>query len=231
MDSQKSNFQNPQFMLILSANCNAECSYCFGPHKGKITSKHVINNSKKFIEKISAESNQEKINITFHGGEPLIAPISLWTFTLEKLISAFRNKQLSLSVQSNLWNLNDNFCRLFKKYNISIGTSLDGPKEVNDKQRGKGYFEKTFKGIDLASKHGLDVGCISTFTPVNLYKWKDIMDFFKSEKISFSVHPSIRPLNCTNNDDLFLNSVQYGFLLSSMLKEYLKAENTLRLIL
>ena len=51
-----------------------------------------------------------------------------------------------------------------KKHPLSIGTSLDGPESVNDAQRGQGYFQHTLAGIERARAHGLDVGCICTFT-------------------------------------------------------------------
>ena len=190
-----SHFNNPHYMIILSTACMAECKYCFGPHIGKIAEIQSVEKIIEFLDKVVKETNQQKVNITFHGGEPLMAPIELWEHALINLTKRFKDKNLRLSLQSNLWNLTNDFCKLFIKYNVAIGTSLDGTKEINDRQRGKGYFDKTYEGIKLAGKYGIDVGCISTFTPESVKNWKEVMNFFIKEKISFSTHPSLMPLN------------------------------------
>lgn len=209
-------------MVVLSAACMAECSYCFGPHRGKVTDIQTVDKTLEFIYYVVSETNPEKVRITFHGGEPLIAPIALWEHFLKYITSRLKDKVLILSIQSNLWNLNKDFCRLFRKYNVSIGTSLDGPKALNDLQRGKGYFDKTWKGIKLAEKFGLEAGCISTFTPESITRWKDLMDFFMKKKKSFSIHPSLKPLYYKGNGELFINTDQYSTLLTEMMDAYIE---------
>ena len=51
--------------------------------------------------------------------------------------------------------MDDEYAEIFKQYNIPIGSSLDGPKSMNDKQRGIGYYEKTLEGYEIAKKHGV----------------------------------------------------------------------------
>lgn len=215
-------FHHPHFMVVLSAACMAECKYCFGPHKGKVTDIQTVDKTIAFINYVVKKTNLEKVRITFHGGEPLIAPIAIWEHFLKNITSQLEDKVLKLSIQSNLWNLNEDFCRLFRKYNVSIGTSLDGPKEINDRQRGKGYFDKTYKGIKLAEKYGLEAGCISTFTPESINRWKEVMDFFMKERISFSIHPSLKPLYYEGNGNLFINTEQYETLLIEMMDAYIQ---------
>ncbi len=50
-------------------------------------------------------------------------------------------------MQSNLWLMTPEIAKILAKYNIPIGSSLDGPKELNDSQRGKGYFDRTMRGL------------------------------------------------------------------------------------
>ncbi len=69
-----------------------------------------------------------------------------------------------------------------------MGTSLDGPEYINDSQRGKGSYRQTMDGILMLQKYGFDVGCIATFTPSSLNLWREVMDFFISERLDFSVH-------------------------------------------
>jgi uncharacterized protein len=222
-------FKNAHIMLVVSASCMAECKYCFGPHKGKVASIDTINNSISYLNQVFSETGQFHANITFHGGEPLFAPYSLWEYMFEQLKTRLIKLKLELCVQSNLWNLNDDFCRLFRKHKVAIGTSLDGPEVINDRQRGSGYFEKTFNGIKLATDYGFDPACITTFTPLGIERWKEVFDFFINEKISFSIHPSLKPLNYKGNDNLFINTDQYSRLVNEMLPVYIKNRKLLRI--
>jgi sulfatase maturation enzyme AslB (radical SAM superfamily) len=50
--------------------CPAECSYCFGPHRGPIMSPETMDAALDFMGRIVGETGQGVVNVTFHGGEP-----------------------------------------------------------------------------------------------------------------------------------------------------------------
>lgn len=210
----------PQFMIILSHSCQASCNYCFGPNKGPIMNldvlKHVLNNIKKICE----EKNILYPTIIFHGGEPLLAGHKLFQKVLEGINKIFSKKNVDLSLQSNLWLLDDKFCRLFLDHKIKLGTSLDGPEKITNIQRGKNYYKRCINGIYLARSYGLPIGCITTITPQNIDKIEEIIDFFCMERINLSIHASVRSIN--NNTSFFLNDNQYNYMLKKALKVYLK---------
>ena len=176
---------------------------------------------------IAATANKLKlanVNITFHGGEPLLAPKSLWAFMLEDLSKQIPTEYIRWSIQSNLWNLDDWFCKIFEKHKVSIGTSLDGPEVICDKNRGYGYFKKTMNGIQIAKKYGLDVGVISTLTSQSSNKWKEIIKFFSNQNIRLNLHPAIPPLG-EKPTKHSLSPFRYTKVLKAMLPYYLKLRN------
>jgi hypothetical protein len=118
-----------------------------------------------FMVKIADETSQRKFKITFHGGEPLQAGHDLWRQALLGLDRRLGRGRYEVAMQSNLWLLDDQFCQLFAEHKVEIGTSLDGPEEITDHQRGPGYFAKTLQGVRMANCYGMNVGCIATFTP------------------------------------------------------------------
>jgi len=61
-------------MLVPSLACPAECSYCFGPHRGPVMSAETMEATLDFLARIVAETGQRKVKVTFHGGEPLTHP-------------------------------------------------------------------------------------------------------------------------------------------------------------
>ena len=67
------------------------------------------------------------ICVSFHGGEPLLAGLEWYQYALHRLQACFAGR-LEMHLQSNLWLLDDPFCELFKNFDVSIGSSLDGPE-------------------------------------------------------------------------------------------------------
>lgn len=185
---------SPSFMIVPSMACQASCTYCFGPHKGISMSETIAEKTLNFITGIAEETKMETVSVIFHGGEPLLAPFSEWEKILQGLTERLPRKKIRWNVQSNLWALDDNFCELFRKFNVTVGTSIDGPKEICDLTRGKGYWERTMNGIALARRYGIDVGAIATFTPDTAMQYKEVVDFFMSNNLNLNVHPAITPL-------------------------------------
>ena len=141
------------------------------------------------------------VRVVFHGGEPLLAGSKWFEHVLSELFLRFGNR-LRTSVQSNLWLLDDHFCELFRRYGVQIGTSLDGPQEINDAQRGKGYFDKTMKGIFLSRRHGMEPGVVCTFTPSSASRMEEVLSFFSELGLSLNVHTVFDPRGndgCRNN--------------------------------
>ena len=181
----------PQFMLVPSLACPANCAYCFSSRDGPSMGPEVVDEALEFVSRVSKETHQEKIRATLHGGEPLVAGHGILRRILEGLRARFGHGGYEVAIQSNLWLLDDEFCELFAEHNVEIGTSLDGPEHITDAQRGEGYFERTMRGIKLAREHGLHVGCIATFTPASAVRWREVAEFFLAQRLSFSLQPCV----------------------------------------
>jgi len=149
----------------------------------------------------------ECIEITFHGGEPLLAGKEWYRHNLPILYERFDGR-LKLGIQSNLWLLDDDFCALFREYNISVGTSLDGPEPINDSQRGKDYFNRTMVGVETARRNGLNPGVICTFTRLSAPRYQEVFEFFAKQGLSFSVHEAVCALGNGGNNGLTLAPVE-----------------------
>ena len=179
----------------------------------------IVDKTLDFMVRIVDESKPHEIKVTFHGGEPLMAGHTIWHRILDGVASRFGSLKPRLAIQSNLWFLDDAFCRLFRKHKVEIGTSLDGPEEITDHQRGPGYFARTMQSIRQAKSFGMTVGCIATFTPASLHRWREVFDFFLGERISFSVHPAVPSLGDLSSA-FALSPAQYASLLIQMLDYY-----------
>jgi uncharacterized protein len=226
-----------KMMLVPSASCPARCRYCFGPRgKGAVMDESILDATLGWIDDL--KSTVDKLDIIFHGGEPLTAGIDFYRQSLPRLRQTIKAKSPRLNMQSNLWLLTDEFCQMFAEYSVSLGTSLDGPEEITDNQRGRGYFRRTMAGIELARRYGLRVGCICTFTRQSVSHADEIIDFFIHEGLDFSIHAAVPPLvdsgfdqesgvsfnqatRETATDRWSLSPEAYGTLLVHLLDSYL----------
>jgi uncharacterized protein len=168
------------------------------------------------------------LEITFHGGEPLVPGARWYREALPLLRDGLAPRKVRFAAQSNLWLLTDELCDLFREYGVSLGTSLDGPEAVNDVQRGAGYFAKTMAGIERARAHGIDVGVICTFTAQSVPHAQEIFDFFVREGLNFSVHAALPSLRCPEADPRLeadawsITPEAHGELLVGLLDRYLE---------
>jgi len=179
-------------MIIPSYSCPASCAYCFAPQKNApVMSEEILLKTLEGVKAIISEEKKRSINIIFHGGEPLAAGEDFFRKALPLISDYFHPLQVRISLQTNLWLLTEELCRLFLEYGVSLGTSLDGPEEINDRQRGQGYFEKTMKGIELARSSGLNVGAICTFTGDSVRYGDEIFNFFLSQGLDFTIHEAV----------------------------------------
>jgi uncharacterized protein len=76
-------------MLVPSLGCPASCSYCFGPHGGYLDDEPGHRGgSGRLAGKLAVESGQTgTLEITFHGGEPLLPGAAFYRMALPLLAS------------------------------------------------------------------------------------------------------------------------------------------------
>ena len=215
-------------MLVPTYSCPAKCSYCFS-HPGNVSlmKEETLKETLHWFKSLVDIKKQEKIYIIFHGGEPLVGGADYFSMALPIIKKELSFLKPRISLQSNLWLLNKELCELFLEYNVSLGTSLDGPEEINDRQRGEGYFKKTMKGIDLARSRGLNVGAICTFTKYSAPYYSEIFDFFLSKELDFTVHESVPVLY--GGSKYALSPENYGDLLANLLDLYLENMDKVRI--
>ncbi|MEI7826538.1 MAG: radical SAM protein [Euryarchaeota archaeon] len=208
-------------MLVPSLACPAHCNYCFGPNEGGPVMSIDI------VEAVSRwqSPHHDPLEVTFHGGEPLVAGTDFYRNALPLLQDTLAHRRVRFSVQSNLWLLTDELCAVFKNHNVSIGTSLYGPEHITDAQRGRGYYKRTMKGIERARSHGIEVGCICTFTPSSLPDLGEIFDFFMSESLHFTIHACMPSLHHPEAGGWALSAGEHGQLLADSLAIYLENLN------
>ena len=167
----------------------------------------------------------EGLEVSFHGGEPLMAGTAFFEEALPLLEEGLSHRNVKLSIQSNLWLLTEELCHLFREHHVSIGTSLDGPEDITDAQRGAGYYRRTMRGIELARTNGLDIGCICTFTPRSLPRLDEVFHFFLEQGLNFTIHACMPSLQYPDAVLWSLSADEHYQLLTRTLDLYLNNQD------
>lgn len=203
-------------MIIPTLNCPSNCKYCWGSEKNsQMMSTEIIDQIIEWLK----DFRDDEVHFTFHGGEPLLAGYDFYKYSLEKL-SQLPNVE-GFSLQSNIWLLTPEMVDLFKKYNIAISTSIDGPEDINDYQRGEGYFKKTMDNYKLAKDNGLNVNFVLTVTDYSKDFSDELYDFFKDNQMNLKIHAALPSLRGDNADPWALDQEEHGKLLIDWLDKYL----------
>lgn len=122
-----------------------------------------------FVEKVIAyckRNNLNRFDFALHGGEPLLMGKSKFISMVTQLLRLHdENIEVGIAMQTNGILIDDEWCEIFKRYNISIGISLDGTKELHDKYRvdkkGNGTYDEVLKGIKILEEKYNNFGLLS----------------------------------------------------------------------
>ncbi len=172
--------------------CNINCSYCYLPDR---SNKHVLSQAtvtRLFTELFASGWTNPELTILWHAGEPLAVPISFYReafATIERLRpkDGPRPVVVKHSFQTNGMLITDAWCDLFKEWNVGIGVSIDGPRELHDFHRktrsGAGTFDKTIAGIRCLREAGYPFHVLSVLSRASLEMPEEMLAFYISEGI------------------------------------------------
>jgi uncharacterized protein len=145
-------------VLNVTESCNFACSYCI--YSGKYENERHENNLKmnfetarKAIDLFSSRSKNPS-SISFYGGEPL-NNFDLIREVIEYAKKTHPEKKFVFSMTSNFYNA-DKFLEDIIKNEIHVNISLDGPKEIHNKNRklksGISTYDKIIENVAKAKE-------------------------------------------------------------------------------
>jgi uncharacterized protein len=171
-----------------ASRCNLNCTYCYMYNQGdetflkqpKFMSYDTIDALAQRISEHCIQHNLSFFEITFHGGEPLLAPPELYRYLVSKCNEKVpKGVKLGFSMQTNGTLLDDEWCRLFKELKIKVGFSMDGTKEAHDMFRvdhkGRGSYDDVIRGIKTYQKNNPKSGGVLSVLnlsedPIEIYE-------------------------------------------------------------
>ena len=176
-------------MFVVSLRCEHSCPYCQVSRQSDDKKKYDM--SKEIASKsidLALRSPSKNIKIEFQGGESLLN-FDLIQYIVEEAKLRNADKNLGFVIATNLAVVTREILDYCLMHDIHISTSLDGHKDLHNKNRprpGKNSYEKTVEGIKLAREIlGFDkVSALMTTTEASLQVPEKIIDEYLLQKFS-----------------------------------------------
>lgn len=178
-----------------SGNCNMRCTYCFyaDEQEHRSVSSHGImskNTMHRIIDK-AMEYGDGVCTLAFQGGEPTLAGLDFYEDLAEYAAHVPNPKKVRFqyAIQTNGYNIDEQWARFWAKNRYLVGISLDGPKEIHDRYRkdasGQGTYNKIMASIRLLEKYRVDYNVLTVVTAATARSGQKIYNFYKKNKIHY----------------------------------------------
>lgn len=170
-------------MFVVSLRCEHSCPYCQVSRQNENGQHYDMtrDTADKALDMVF-KSPAPSLKIEFQGGEPLLNfPIIKYVVEKASEQNIVENRNLAFVIATNLAVVTPEILEFCEQYKIAISTSLDGQRDLHNKNRprpGKDSYERTIAGIDLAREYlGKDqVSALMTTTHESLEQPIDIIN-------------------------------------------------------
>lgn len=205
-------------IVVPTIRCNHCCIYCHSEAETILTSNAQFDMDESTMRKILEfifQSPSPHFTIEFQGGEPLLnKPILKKIITYSRKLGEQYGKKFRIALVSNLASMDDEFFRyvIDNRDLVGISSSLDGPKELHDKNRkflqaGASSYDQTVKWVNRFLENDFNIGLLMVTTKFSLPYYKEIIDEyvkFKQTKIQ------IKPLDYLGFAKKHWNKIGYS---------------------
>lgn len=242
-------FSHPLYVMLkpVGAHCNLACQYCYYLEKAHLYGhlpQHVM--SEELLERFTREyieaQTSSDILFTWHGGEPLMRPLSFYRKAVELQRRYAGGRRIDNALQTNGTLLTDEWCRFLKENHWLVGISIDGPQEFHDEYRltqsRKPSWLKAMNGIRLLKKHRVEWNAMAVVNDFNADNPLEFYHFFKQHGCTYlqfapiveriKAHPDGRHLASPHDDEacaiapFSVSAEQWGRFLCAIFDEWVR---------
>jgi uncharacterized protein len=158
----RSTARNIEAILKITERCNINCNYCyfFNMHNKDfekhppLISRDTVESVGKFLAQGARELGARRVIVDLHGGEPMLMKKQAFVAICDQLKAAITPvADLRLKIQTNATLVDQEWIDIFSAYDFTVGVSIDGPQEENDRNRvdhqGRGTYAATAQGLTM----------------------------------------------------------------------------------
>lgn len=213
--------------------CNLRCDYC---SVGEKTESGILSEEdmKKALCLFAGYAREcGECQVIFHGGEPMLLPAQQYARCIQHVRAEFPSLQFQFSMQTNGTFLNKEYLSLFKKYEIHVGVSLDGAREIHDGQRrdclGKGTYERVMDNIRVLQAHEIPVAALMVVTKPALRADLSFLRELDTMGLPLKINPLLNLGEAARHPELALHPGDYSSYLIRVFEYALENRLSIRL--
>ncbi|MFC1723904.1 His-Xaa-Ser system radical SAM maturase HxsB [Nanoarchaeota archaeon] len=167
-------------IILPTVRCNHQCVYCHSAAKTHGDFDMDKETARKIVDFIMDVPGKKK-KIEYQGGDATINfDIVKEIFEYASAKGSETGQEMGFSLVTNTTLLDEKMIEWIARNKISLATSIDGPKDLHDKNRpyvgGKGTYEDVIKKMKLCHEKGVRAGALMVTTRYSLSRAKDIVD-------------------------------------------------------
>ena len=205
----------------VGARCNLRCSYCYYLEKLALSVPSVKSSAfnvqrptpnvpllEEFTRQYIEAQTMPQVLFTWHGGEPLLLPLSFYRRALELQRRYARGRQVDNSLQTNGLLLDDEWCEFLAENHFLVGLSVDGPAFLHDRYRrdraGRPTFDRVMRAARLLEKHGVEWNAMAVVTSFTAEHPREFYQFFRDMGCQYLQFTPVVERTCSRSDGLQL---------------------------
>lgn len=163
MDPMAAVAMRGELVLLVTTDCNLRCRYCYA-RGGEDPQQMSWEVAKRALDLMFERF--DGFDVQFSGGEPLLN-----MELVERVVEYTKGRGVRHRIQTNATLIDRRVARWIRELGISVGVSLDGLPEVNDRLRpfpdGRGSTAAAISGIESLGAEGIRVGLTCVLSAEN----------------------------------------------------------------
>jgi uncharacterized protein len=177
----------PIGLVVLQSTgfCNIDCAYCYLPDRANPNQTMPLSTVAQ-LARLLFDSTliADQFDLVWHAGEPLTLSPDYYAQAIA-LIEAQRPPSVAVhyGIQTNATLIDDRWIDLFERHSIGVGISLDGPRDLHDRNRtyrnGNGSHDRAVAGIARLQARNYPFHFIGVVTEASLSRGAELLDYYR----------------------------------------------------
>lgn len=166
--------------------CNVDCAHCYLPASVRANkdrmSEDTLHKVMVFLREMKEAGRHEKVTILWHGGEPLVLPVSYFKMASKIIDEHFNRDEIEESIQTSLIPYKPAHAEIIKtRFNGFVGSSMDFNSRILHGSPEE-YQELWMKKVAMARNDGLVVVPGMVPSKKDCYNTEYIYNWFKDRE-------------------------------------------------
>ncbi|MBI2930869.1 MAG: radical SAM protein, partial [Planctomycetes bacterium] len=200
-----------QAVINVAHACDMACSYCNVDQGHYRASPTVMSPQmgRRIVRALLSLTRERHLDLSLFGGEPMLA----WT-TVQAVLdeAASSGRRWYKRIFTNGLLLTPESAEFFRRHDVEVVVSLDGPPEIHDKHRvnhrREGSYERVMRGIDLLKAAGARVRAVATVA-AEFMSMRPQIEAFLQERLGSDAPVAAELEDCARRDVYPGGQLQY----------------------